>query len=127
MNITKLSWKNVFISFLIVVIIIAVFTFIDYLFHLLSEEYAVPGYYYRNKMIFGTIIGFITYLFTAKAKPVTRAIIFSAAVSILLQLRYYLEGYPRDFVFLFLGIHLGILVAITIPAFLIIKNRIKIN
>ena len=122
MKVKNINWKNVLLSFLLVAAVIALFTFIDYLFHLISEEYAVPGYYYHNKMVFGTIIGFIMYLFTAKAKPIARALIFSAAVSILLQLRYYLEGYPRDFVFIFFGIHFAILVVITIPILLFRKG-----
>ena len=90
-----------------------IFAFIDYLFHQLSNEYDVPGYYYKNKIIYGTIIGFLAYLLTRKQKLLTKALVFSAGVSILLQIRYYLEGYPLDFVLLFLGIHFVILLAVS--------------
>jgi len=91
--------------FLLVIGIIIVFTLIDYLVHSLSEEYSVPGSYFRNKIIFGTIIGYIALLIAMKWKIWKKALFMSAVVSVLLQTRYYLEGYPKEFVFEFMLWH----------------------
>ena len=112
-QVNELSLKKIIYSFITVLVIILIFTFIDYLFHQLSNGYDVPGYYYKNKIIYGTIIGFLAYLLTRKQKLLTKALVFSAGVSIILQIRYYLEGYPLDFVLLFLGIHFVILLAVS--------------
>lgn len=100
--------------FLAALIIIAIFTLIDFAVHLLSEEYAVPDYYFRNKLIFGTIIGFIALVFMQKLKTAKKALAFSAIVSVLLQLRYFLEGYPLQFVLEFLVFHFVILVPVSL-------------
>lgn len=98
------------LSFFIVLGIILIFALVDYFFHQLSEEYSVPPYYFPNKIMYGTIIGFITYwLFIPMKNPWLKSLIFSAIIAILLQIRYFLEGYPLDFVVLFLFIHFAIL------------------
>lgn len=101
----RMEIKSYLKILLIVFLIILVFTLIDVLIHSLKEEWDVPDYYYRNKIIYGTIIGFITYLFVKKKNLLTKSLIFSAVISILLQTRYFLEGYPLDFVFEFLFFH----------------------
>jgi len=116
------SIKTLIFVFILVLIIILIFSGIDYLIHLLKEEYSVPDYYFPHKIIYGTIIGFITYFFIRKQKPAIKALIFSATISILLQINYYLQGYPKDFVFLFLGIHFVILFVLSLIAFNLIKN-----
>ena len=120
----KLNFKNLTLIFSAVLVIILIFTFIDFLIHLLKEEYSVPGYYFRNKIIFGTIWGFIVYLLIKgfKISLFIKSLIFSAATSIVLQFRYYLEGYPKDFVFLFLGIHFVILVLVSYIGFKLIEK-----
>lgn len=118
--------KEACLTFLIVLATILIFTFIDYLAHLLSSEYSVPTRYFTNKIIYGTIIGFLTLIIFKKQKPLLKSIIFSAAVSVILQIRYYIEGYPKDFVFLFLGIHFIILIGISITLFKMLqKKKIK--
>ena len=112
-QVNELSLKKIIYSFITASVIILIFAFIDYLFHQLSNEYDVPGYYYKNKIIYGTIIGFLAYFLTRKQKLLTKTLVFSAGVSIILQIRYYLEGYPLDFVLLFLGIHFVILLAVS--------------
>ena len=113
----KINFKKLVIIFLIILGIILVFTLVDYITHSLSEEYAVPGYYYRNKVIFGTLIGLITYILIRKLKWYYKAVIFSAVVSTLLQARYYIEGYAKDFVLLFLGLHFLMLIVISLIVF----------
>ncbi len=119
----KQNLKRIGIILLVILAIILIFTFIDYFFHQLSETYAVPERYFTNKVIFGTIIGFITYLLTQKMKPWMQTVIFSVTVSTLLQTRYYLEGYALDFVLLFLGIHGGILLVISYWPFAWLKHK----
>ena len=110
MKLPKISYRHYFLLLLVSVIIISVFALIDYFIHSLSPEYAVPSHYFRNKIIFGTFIGFVTLSFTIKKfNSYITAMIFSATVSILLQIRYYLEGYPTNFVFEFLLWHFLIL------------------
>ena len=116
--------KVTFKSFLIVLGIILLFTAIDFFTHSLSKEYAVPGYYYMNKIIFGAIIGFVAYIFVRNKKPLPKSLIFSAAVAVLLQARYFLEGYPLSFVIEFLFIHFAILLAISYPVFKLLKKYI---
>lgn len=107
------QFKKILVLFLVNLVIILLFTLFDYIIHSLSEEYAVPSYYFRNKIIFGTIIGFIVLMFTNKLNPSKKALLFSLVVSTLLQVRYYLEGYPKKFVFEFLFIHFIILLSIS--------------
>ena len=123
---TKINFKNAIIIFLVVLAIILVFTFFDYLTHLLSKEYAVPSYYFRNKIIFGTLIGLIAYYFTRDLVFWKKSLIFSASVSALLQIRYTIEGYPLDFVILFLFIHFTILLAVSMIAFKL-TERFKLH
>lgn len=101
----------------LVAIVILIFTAIDFLTHLLSESFAVPEYYFRNKIIYALLWGFLIYLFIEKMKPLKKSLIFSAAISIILQLRYFLEGYPKWFVFLFLALHFIMLEAASYTAF----------
>jgi hypothetical protein len=109
--------------FLVVFSIILIFTFIDFLAHKINEaEYGVPGYYFRNKIIFGTLIGLGLYYFIRKLRVFKKALIFSIIISILLQTRYYLEGYSKEFVFLFLGIHFVILLFASYFIFLLEKR-----
>jgi len=118
----RLTWEKIIKIFLMVLGIVLLFTLIDFLIHQLSNEYDVPSYYFRNKIIFGTIIGFFAYLFIRKQKLLVKSLFFSAIVSILLQIRYYLEGYSVDFVFLFAGIHFAILLAVSLLAFKLAKK-----
>ena len=120
----RLTWEKTIRIFLIVFGIILLFTLIDFFIHKLSNEYDVPSYYFRNKVIFGTLIGFFSYLFVRKQKLLVKSLVFSAIVSVLLQTRYYLEGYPLDFVFLFLGIHFAILLAVSWLVFKLAKKYI---
>src|SRR3989304_10124357 len=103
------GFKKVFVALIFIFEVILIFTFFDYLIHGLSQEYSVPAQYFINKIIYGTIIGFITYLFVRKKPVLKKSFILSAIVSILLQTGYYLQGYSLSFVLLFLAIHFAIL------------------
>jgi len=124
----KLGIREVLLTLGIAIAIVLTFSFFDYLIHSLSEEYSVPPRYFPHKILYGTIIGFVALLVTRKQKILTRSLIFSAATSIILQIRYYLEGYPKDFVFLFLGIHFVILLTISFCSFKFLeKKKIKFH
>ena len=112
---------SLFLIFSVILFIILLFTLVDYFIHLLSEEYSIPPYYFRNKIIFGTIIGLIIHFFIKKQKPLVKSLIFSAMISILLQIRYFLEGYSRTFVFEFLFFHFLILLPISFIVFILLK------
>ena len=105
----KKETKKQFYVFFIILLIILIFTFVDFLFHLISPEYAVPDRYFRNKVIFATIYSYILHFAVKKLKPILASFILSLVVAALLQVRYYFEGYGNEFVFLFAGIHFFIL------------------
>ena len=113
----ELNFRKIIFAFFVVLVIILMFALIDYFAHQLSVEYSVPLRYFPNKIIYGTIIGFITSLFVRKKRIFTKALIFSLMISVLLQIKYFLEGYPRDFVFTFLGIHFIILLVVSFIIF----------
>ena len=115
--------RKQFATFFTIFLIVLVFTFIDFLFHLISPEYAVPDRYFRNKIIFATIYSYIMYFLLRKLKPALASFILSIVVVTLLQVRYYFEGYGNEFVFLFLLIHFFILWPL-MWAFLKYKDKI---
>lgn len=116
------KFKKFLLWFVIVIVIILFFTFVDYIVHNLSEEYAVPSYYFRNKIIYGTLIGFFSYFFIKNKTVLNKSILFSLIISILLQIRYFFEGYPKEFVFEFLIFHFLMIFPLSFIAFKIVKN-----
>ena len=118
----NISVKKIILDFLLTLGIILIFGLIDYFSHQLSAEYAVPPRYFPNKIIFGTIIGAISFWLLAGVKrPWLKALIFSVIIAALLQIRYFFEGYPLDFVILFLFIHFVILWLVSCGAFKFLK------
>ena len=120
----NLKWRKYIYIFLTILFIILVFTFIDFLIHSLSEEYAVPDYYFRNKIIFGTGIGFITCLFIRRKGLLVKSFLLSIVVSLLLQIRYFLEGFSLKFVLEFLLIHFFILFIVSLVIFKFLEKLI---
>jgi len=123
----KTKLKEYIIFFFISFIIISILTIIDYFIHSLSPDYAVPSYYFRNKVIFGAIIGFIVLIFAQKLSINKKSAVFSAVVSLLLQVRYFLEGYPKKFVLEFLFIHFLILLPVSWIIFKLISIKEQLN
>lgn len=115
--------KNLFLIFLIIFATILLFAFFDYLLHSLSEKYAVPPRYFPNKIMYGTIYGFFIFLLVRKQSPFIKSFLFSLVVDVSLQTRYFLEGYPPDFVFLFLILHFMILFPVSWVFFKTIKDK----
>jgi hypothetical protein len=108
---SKFEYNKWFKVFGLIVFVVLVFAFFDYLIHLSNAEYAVPSYYFKNKVIYGVLWGIVVYLLTFKwkAKLWLRSLFFSFIVALILQVRYAYEGYSLDFVLEFLFIHLAIL------------------
>ncbi len=115
--------KKLFLIFFMIFAIILVFAFVDFLLHSLRVEYSVPPRYFPNKILYGTIYGFIIFLLVRKQSPFMKSFLFSLIVDVSLQTRYLLEGYPLDFVFLFLILHFIILFPVSWVFFKLIKNK----
>jgi hypothetical protein len=123
----KINWsfERLVKVLLIVAGIISLFTFFDFIIHSLSNEYAVPSYYFRNKIIFGTLWAFFIYLILRKWKIALslKSFVFSALIAGILQARYYYEGYPLDFVIEFLFFHFFILWVVSYIVFRVLKKE----
>lgn len=113
----SMTKKYYILSFFVTLLIILIFAGLDYLIHSLSNEYSVPSYYFRNKIIFGTLIGYLSYLLFQKRSVFVKSLLVSLLVSVLLQVRYFIEGYPLDFVLLFLFVHFIILLPVSFVVF----------
>jgi len=114
----NISGRRITLSFVLTLLIILIFAAIDFLFHHLSVDYSVPARYFPNKIIYGTIIGFGLFWLLLNVKRFwLKSLIFSAVIAGLLQIRYFFEGYPLDFVVLFLFIHFAILWLLSWVAF----------
>ncbi len=96
-------------------------TLLDAIAHSMSPEFHVPFYYFRNKVIYGTLWAFIGFrLFRHYLKtPFQQALGVSAFVAVILQTKYYLEGYDLFFIFFFMGIHF---IVFFVPAYFAFKK-----
>lgn len=92
----------------LVLTVIVIGTIIDYIVHSASESFYVPFEYYRNKVIFGVFYAFI-FLHVWRWLGVKRAewlaLTAFGTVAVLLQVKYFLQGYDLFFVILFLFLH----------------------
>ena len=118
------DFKKLILIFLAVLAIVLIFYVFDFLAHSSSPNFGVPSYYFKNKIIYGTLWGLIIYYFIRKLRPINKALIFSAFVSTILQIRYYLEGYQKLFVFEFLFIHFIILLPASWIIFWLLRKKI---
>ena len=105
----------------LIVLVIVIGTIFDWIAHQASPRFGVPREYFSNKVLFGSLIGFVAFRLFRRhlKKPTHQALAVSFIVAVLLQTRYYLEGYDLFFVFLFMGIHF---VAFLVPALFIFKR-----
>lgn len=105
---------------LLVLIIAIIATIIDWVVHSLSPRFYVDFGYYVNKVIFSVIWGIIILFVFRKLKNTTgKAFIFSGFIALVLQVKYFLQGYDRFFVFLFMFLHFLMFLA---PAWIIFKH-----
>lgn len=112
--------KRIVRQFFIVFLVILIGTGLDWLVHQTSPAYAVPSWYFRNKIIFGTLLGCAAFLLARRYARDYRWQAFWTAliVAVLLQFRYLLLGYSAEFLLLFLGVHF---VAFLIPAWFLFR------
>lgn len=109
----RLGFKKGFVALVFILELMLVFAFFDYVVHTVNPDYTVPLYFFTTKIIYGTLVGFIAYLFVRKKPLIQKSAILAAVVSVLLQIRYLLAGYPTSFVLIFLIIHFVILFIVT--------------
>lgn len=121
----KINYKKLLLIFLSILAIILIFYFLDRYVHSQSPDYAVPDYYFQNKIIYGLIWGLVIYYFIRKLNILSKGLIFSAFISLTLQIRYYLEGYPKIFVFEFLIFHFIMLTLASLIIFKLMNRWIK--
>ena len=120
----RLNFERILLTITIIFIAVVIFTAIDYLVHGLSPEYSVPDYYFKNKIIFATIIGSIVYFFIRKRVFWQKSLIVSLVTAVLLQIKYYLQGYPKEFVFEFMLFHFLMFLASSMLMFYLFRKRI---
>jgi len=123
---TKKNLKKFAYIFISVLITILIFAFFDYIIHEFDSDYSVPSYYFKDKIIYGTLWGILFYaiLNVWKTGVAFKSFMFSILISVVLQVRYFYEGYPLNFVIEFLFFHFFILWAVSYAMFKIFKDKI---
>ncbi|MBI2449115.1 hypothetical protein HYV49_02355 [Candidatus Pacearchaeota archaeon] len=107
----------------LVFVIVIIATIIDWMTHSLSPRFYVTFEYYRNKIIFSMLWGIVILFVFRKMKNLTgKAFIFAGIIALVLQVKYFLQGYDRFFVFLFMFLHFFMFLA---PAWIIFKRYAK--
>ncbi len=109
----------------VLLIVILLFTVIDHAIHGLENSWSVPDYYFRNKIPFGFLWGVVGLLLAIKFQNIwLKSLSVAGIISIALQVRYFIEGYPINFVLLFLLFHFIILYLLSVGMFLILNKYI---
>jgi hypothetical protein len=93
----------------VVFTIILCFTLLDYIFHRIGPEKSLSSWYFAVKIVYGTLIGSLTYWLIRKRNIIVQALVFAVITSIFLQIQYYFEGIPMLLSLLFFAIHVGFL------------------
>lgn len=118
-------FKSVFIG-AVLLIIILLFTIIDYAVHGLENAWKVPDYYFRNKIPYGFLWGVVGLIIVKKLHDIRlKAVAVAGIIAVTLQARYFIEGYPLNFVLLFLLIHFVILSFLLVGMFSIFNKYIN--
>lgn len=113
--------KGAYVGILLLTVIL-LFTIVDYWIHGLEDLWSVPDYYFRNKIPFGFLWAVVGCFIAFKFRSIwVRALWVSGLTAIVLQARYFFEGYPLDFVLVFLLFHFLILYVLSLAMFKIIK------
>ncbi len=91
---------------ILLLIVILLVTIIDHAIHGLNSTWSVPDYYFRNKIPFGFLWGVVGLFISRKFQNIwLKALIVGGTVALTLQFRYFIEGYPLDFVVEFFLFH----------------------
>jgi hypothetical protein len=118
--ISSVTFKFFFKQLGLVIVVVLIATAFDFAAHHTSPRFAVPPEYFRNKIIFATIWGMLALaVFRRIADPVSKAFIFSGAIAVVLQVKYFLQGYDAFFLALFLALHFLMFLA---PAVIIFRK-----
>jgi len=108
---------------LLIILVICLGTVIDFIVHQSNIRFDVPFEYFPNKIIFGSIWAFVFLkIFSGWAgvkKPAALAILVSLGTAVVLQTKYFLQGYDLFFVGLFMFLHF---IMFLIPAYFIFKK-----
>lgn len=119
---------NTIFILVLLFIVILLFTIIDHFIHGLEGSWSVPDYYFRNKIPFGLLWGVVGLLLAMRINKVwLKSLVVAGIISVTLQTRYFLEGYPLDFVLLFLLFHFIILYFLLLIMFFVYNKYTKIN
>jgi plastocyanin len=103
--------------------VILLFTILDHALHGLQDRWSVPDYYFRNKIPYGFLWAVVGLYLCRRWRSVwARALVVAGVVSVTLQFRYFIEGYPLDFVFIFLLVHFVILAVLLAGMFRVLKS-----
>lgn len=90
--------------------VILLFTVGDYFVHSLEEYWSVPPHYFWNKVPAAYLLAIIGLFLSTKIRNIwLKTTIVGGFTAVLLQGKYFIQGYPLDFVILFLFIHFAIL------------------
>jgi len=101
-------------------VIVTIAVLLDFAAHSVSQAFYVPWEYFRNKIIFAILYGFIALWLLQKINSSLRkSAIFSAVLAVLLQIKYFLQGYDIFFVILFLFLHF---LMFLVPSYVIFRK-----
>ena len=114
MMIMKINYRATLKQLAIIILVIVIGTFFDFFAHNASPRFAVPGEYFINKIIYGSLFGLIIFKISRNYLKVT-------SPGRMAQTKYFVQGYDLFFVGLFMILHFFIFLA---PAYLLfVKNR----
>jgi|SRR3989344_3789984 len=117
--------KGIFVG-IVLLIVILLFTVFDYVIHDLEQSWSVPEYYFRNKIPFGFLWGVVGLLLATRFQTKwLKALSVSLVIAVALQFKYFIEGYPLDFVLIFLLIHFAIVYLLSFGMFWVFDKYIK--
>lgn len=121
-----LNYKRILQQILILVVVMGLAVIIDYIAHSTSSKFAVPPEYFRNKIIYGALNGFVAFgiLKLFFRSPNKLALGVSLVVAVVLQTKYFLLGYNRFFVFLFMMLHFFMFLVPALVMFNVFKKVI---
>ena len=92
---------------ILILSVICIGTVGDWFAHDASPLFAVPEYYFPHKILYGSLIALLALWAYRHFVPSDRWLAFCVTLTtaILIQVRYFLQGYDLTFVLLFAGVH----------------------
>ncbi len=120
----KYNYSKVLYSIIAIAFIMAFFYALDFYSHSLSDEYSVPDRYFRNKIIYGTLFIAVSYFLLRNKSILIKSSGIATVTAVLLQIKYFFEGYALDFVVLFLFLHWVMIFIGSVIAFYSLRNKL---